>query len=67
MYAIVCLFHCLLFFILICVYYCIDVVADEINSIQFNSKLPRKFQNNQSMWDCSPNTDVEKSNKTFED
>ena len=38
-YVIVCLFLFLLFFILICVHYCIDVVAlvVEINSIQFNS------------------------------
>ena len=35
MYAIVCLFHCLLLFILICVHYCIGVVAVEINSIMF--------------------------------
>ncbi len=38
-YAIVHLFHCLLF-MLICVHYCIDVVAVvvvEIHSIQFNS------------------------------
>ena len=28
-------FHCLVFFILICVHYCIDVVAVEINSIQY--------------------------------
>ncbi len=43
MYAIVHLFHCLLFFMLICVHYCIDVVAVvvvvKINSIQFNQCL----------------------------
>ena len=39
MYAIVHLFNCLLFFMLICVHYCIDVVAVvvvEMHSIQFN-------------------------------
>ena len=57
--SIVCLLLCLLFFIVICVHYCIDVVpvVVDMNSIQFNSKYYKLLKPTSLGWmhrQCTP-------------